>query len=82
MRERKLHIGDNVKVIKKGTQTGKIGTVTDPDWNGRVKLRMKKTGDVKSYLVHEVVLIREEYKNLHQKLLGFFFLDKLIEVKI
>ena len=35
------------------------GTVTDPDWNGRVKLRMNKTGETKSYLVHEVVLIRE-----------------------
>jgi hypothetical protein len=58
VRERKLHVGDNVKVLKKGTQTGKVGTVTDPDWNGRVKLRMNKTGDVKSYLIHEIMVIR------------------------
>ena len=51
-------VGDEVKVIKKGSQTGKHGIILDPDWTGRCKVRMldKKPDDkkaIKSYVVFE-----------------------------
>eukprot|EP00940_MAST-03C_sp_MAST-3C-sp2_P001851 g1851.t1 len=58
LKEGTLHVGDDVRVIKKGTQTGKIGTVTDPHWNGRVKLRMYDSGATKSYLPNEIEIVR------------------------
>jgi len=41
--------GDRILVTKDGSQYGNMGTVTDPHWYGRVKVRMD-SGAVKSYL--------------------------------
>ena len=44
--------GDSVEVIKPGSNYGKLATVVDPDWQGRVQVMM---GDaVKSYLPTEL----------------------------
>jgi hypothetical protein len=47
--------GDSVRVVKEGTHTGEEATVEEPDWSGRVKVKMAKDGSTKSYLSHEIV---------------------------
>jgi hypothetical protein len=46
--------GDHVEIVKTGTQIGKTGVVSDPDWTGRVKILMDDgqgcDGATKSYL--------------------------------
>ena len=41
-------------MTKKGSQTGKKGVVENPEWNGRVTVRMADSGKVKSYASHEI----------------------------
>ena len=47
--KRQFRIGESVKIVKPGRQEGKLASVTDPDWTGRVKVRMHRTGEIKSY---------------------------------
>ena len=55
--------GDHVSVIKKGTWFGATAVVINPDWQGRVQVKMKKartkdgkdaSGDIKSYKPDEL----------------------------
>ena len=48
------NINDKFIVIKQGTQKGKTGVVSNPDWNGRIKVKMDVDGAVKSYASHEI----------------------------
>jgi hypothetical protein len=50
-----LNAGDRVHVIKEGSQKGNVGTVDDPDWTGRVKIKMDGAGAIKSYLPEELL---------------------------
>jgi hypothetical protein len=54
-------IGDNVRVIKRGTQTGKTAVVTKTDWKakGILKVKLDTDGSIKAYLSHEVALLGE-----------------------
>jgi hypothetical protein len=53
-KKHKWRVGQRVTVTKKGSQTGKKGVVENPEWNGRVKVRMADSGKVKSYASHEI----------------------------
>jgi hypothetical protein len=55
-----LRVGDDVKVIKAGSQTGRMGHVLDPDWHSRVKIELHDTREIKSYLRKELELVRDE----------------------
>ena len=55
-----LRVGDDVKVIKKGSQTGRIGHVVDPEWHSRVKIELHDTREIKSYLRKELELVKDE----------------------
>jgi hypothetical protein len=46
-RPAKLVVGDRVKIIKDGTHFGHTAVVTDPDWNGMIKVDLD--GELKSY---------------------------------
>merc|ERR1711879_202321 len=49
--------GDLVQVVKEGTFKGWSATVIDPNWNGRVKVKMSSHSAIaeeKSYLLHEL----------------------------
>jgi hypothetical protein len=45
--------GERVEVIKVGSHTGKQGVITEPDWNGRIQVKMDE-GTLKSYLANEI----------------------------
>ena len=45
----KWMVGERITVIKEGSQTGQKGTVENPEWQGRVKVRLHNTGAIKSY---------------------------------
>lgn len=47
-------VGESVIVAKSGTQTGQVATITDPEWNGRVKVKMAVDGNTRSYLPSEL----------------------------
>jgi hypothetical protein len=59
-------VGDLVRIIKKGSQQGKVATVINPEWGaavdgltaearaGRVKVEMVSTSEIKSYLRSEL----------------------------
>ena len=55
-----LRVGDDVKVIKKGSQTGRMGHVLDPEWHSRVKIELHDTREIKSYLRKELELVKDE----------------------
>ena len=55
-----FRVGDDVKVIKKGSQTGRIGHVVDPEWHSRVKIELHDTREIKSYLRKELELVKDE----------------------
>ena len=66
-------VGDEVKVIKKGSQTGKHGIILDPDWTGRCKVRMldKKPDDkkaIKSYAPNDFNHILHLYEHFSKSL--------------
>jgi serine/threonine protein kinase len=46
--------GDRVMVVKEGTHTGEEGAVENPDWDGRVKVKMDSDGTIKSYKLQEI----------------------------
>jgi hypothetical protein len=46
--------GDILEVIKQGSQLGNTGMVVDPNWEGRIRLKMAGTDEMKSYLATEV----------------------------
>ena len=48
--------GDGVLVIKKGSEFGQNAVVSSPDWSGRVKVKMDKSGHTKSYYEEELEL--------------------------
>jgi hypothetical protein len=52
------NIGDKVEITKAGSHIGKTAVVTEPNWEGRVKVRMDGKGApiIKSYLANEVRL--------------------------
>merc|ERR1712232_419313 len=50
--------GDRARIIKNGTQYGRECTVKESEWHGRIKVRMRQTGDIKSYLPEELVKIQ------------------------
>ena len=57
MRQRmrtKMKAGERIIVVKKGTQLGKKGIVENPEWNGRVKVKMHDTYAIKSYEIDEI----------------------------
>jgi hypothetical protein len=49
----RFKVGDQVTILKRGTQAGMQGEVVDPDWSGRVKIEVE--GATKSYFAHELV---------------------------
>jgi Ca2+-binding EF-hand superfamily protein len=51
-------VGDSVKIAKEGSQKGLEGSVVDPDWTGRVKVKMDESGAIKSYLPAELLHTR------------------------
>jgi hypothetical protein len=55
------NVGDRVKIMKKGTQTGKTAVVKEPDWEGRIKVRMEGTPGgapvFKSYMADELAVL-------------------------
>ena len=48
-------LGDRVRVVKVGTQHGKIAVVINPNWaNGMVKVKMQEDTSIKSYQQSEL----------------------------
>jgi hypothetical protein len=47
--------GDRVKICKIGNHRGEEGTIDVPDWTGRVKIKMDKGGEIKSYMANELI---------------------------
>jgi hypothetical protein len=63
--------GDHVKIVKTGTQIGKTGVVSEPDWGDRVKILMDDgqgcDGAIKSYLKQgELVQYQEPKQQVQQ----------------
>jgi hypothetical protein len=47
--------GHRVEITKAGNYTGKTARVVNPNWHGRVRIKMDEDGTVKSYLLNEVL---------------------------
>jgi hypothetical protein len=47
--------GERVKIAKEGTYKGCEGIIVDPDWTGRVNIKMDESGQIKSYLRAELL---------------------------
>lgn len=52
--QKRWRVGQNIIVTKVGSHTGKKGIVVNPEWKGRVMVRMLVTGATKSYANHEI----------------------------
>ena len=55
-------VGDRVKIIKVGSQTGRECIVLDPSWSGRVKVRMCDAAKndekaIKSYFAKDLLMV-------------------------
>jgi hypothetical protein len=57
IRAPKISKGDRVKIVKIGSHEGEFGIVTVPDWDGRVKLEMVDSAEIKSYKRSEIELV-------------------------
>lgn len=53
-----LAVGNQVKLIKKGTHFGEYAVVTDTDWNGRIKVIRDADQKVGSYSAAEIETIK------------------------
>jgi hypothetical protein len=57
-RDGTLSIGDDVEVLKKGTFKGQKAVVTNPNWDGMVKVKLD--GNTKSYARTDLKVLRKE----------------------
>jgi hypothetical protein len=53
-RQKNWRVGEKITVTKVGSQTGKKGVIENPEWNGRVMVKMSESGKIKSYASHEI----------------------------
>lgn len=74
-----LEKGDYVQILKRGTKFGRLATVTDPDWAGRVKVQLveddaclvstnqnteqRQDDGVRSYYRDELELVQDDDSN-------------------
>jgi hypothetical protein len=73
-----LKKGVRVKIVKPGSsKTGDVAIITDMNWSGRIKVRMKADGSVKSYLPSHLQVLKLNSKSFAESKDGELLLTEL-----